>query len=202
MPSPYLHYTVSSPIQKPRLTHTPTPVTSASMLASPVRFSNYNFDDKPTADEEVLDLGPLKELLGIGELGPGGYQASIAYGQSKTANTLFALHLNTLLVSKGIFAFAVHPGLVSSTGGSKLFDNFDDEQKKKLAAFGIMKTIDQGSATTIVAALDPVLKPEAGVYLADCQIADAKAPVYATRKDLAERLWKLSEELVGETVKV
>jgi len=83
-----------------------------------------------------------------------------------------------------------------------LFDNFDDEQKKKLAAFGIMKTIDQGSATTIVAALDPVLKPEAGVYLADCQIADAKAPVYATRKDLAERLWKLSEELVGETVKV
>jgi NAD(P)-dependent dehydrogenase (short-subunit alcohol dehydrogenase family) len=172
------------------------------MLASPIRFSNYNFDDKPTADEEVLDLGPLKELLGIGELGLGGYQASIAYGQSKTANTLFALHLNTLLASKGIFAFAVHPGVVYSTGGSKVFDNFNDEQKKMMAAFGIMKTIDQGSATTIVAALDPVLTPEAGVYLADCQIADAKAPAYATSKDQAERLWKLSEALVGETVKV
>jgi NAD(P)-dependent dehydrogenase (short-subunit alcohol dehydrogenase family) len=172
------------------------------MAASPIRFSNYNFDDKPTAEEDILDLGPLKTLLGIGQLGPGGYDASIAYGQSKTANTLFAVQLNTLLASKGIFAFSVNPGIVYSTGSKKVYDTFDDKQRKDLAAFGIMKTIDQGSATTIVAALDPGLTPEAGTYLVNCQIADAMAPAYATSKEMAERLWKLSENLVGEIVRI
>lgn len=35
-----------------------------------------------------------------------------------------------------------------------------------------------------------------GNYMSDCQVAEA-AP-YTTDEKIAERLWKLSEELVGE----
>lgn len=83
------------------------------------------------------------------------------------------------------------------------------------------KTLDQGCSTTLVAALDPALNgkltllysrvgpgPYAfvdnidicigtkGLYLVDCQVAD---PCYWAKDEVAaERLWKLSEEIIGE----
>ena len=69
------------------------------------------------------------------------------------------------------------------------------EQKAKLPD-PFEKTIDQGAATALVAALDRELTPEKGVFLNDCQVTDV--PPYADSKDKAQKLWKLSENLVAE----
>ncbi|KAK3933584.1 hypothetical protein QBC46DRAFT_275482, partial [Diplogelasinospora grovesii] len=58
------------------------------------------------------------------------------------------------------------------------------------------KTVDEGCSTTLVAALDPALNEVKGLYLSDCQFTDPYA--HANDPVAAERLWKLSEELVGE----
>lgn len=173
-------------------------LSSAAMLSSGIRFSDWQVEGKLVPDDEKPNWGLVSAILGVQPTD--GYQHDIAYGQSKTANTLFALHLNELLASQGIYSFSVHPGIVNSTGGNEVWKTLSEEQKKALASFGISKSIDQGSSTTLVAALDPGLKPEAGVYLADCQVAEA--PEWATDKAKAEKLWKLSEELVGEKVKL
>lgn len=69
------------------------------------------------------------------------------------------------------------------------------EQKAKLPD-PFEKTIDQGTATALVAALDRELTPGKGVFLNDCQVTDV--PPYADSKDKAQKLWKLSENLVAE----
>jgi hypothetical protein len=62
----------------------------------------------------------------------------------------------------------------------------------------VWKTIPQGASTTIVAAFDPRIEPRSGYYLQDCNIDDVAVKPYAVDDANAERLWKLSEELVGE----
>lgn len=67
-----------------------------------------------------------------------------------------------------------------------------------------MKTLSQGASTPLTAALDPGLDVSEveertegwGVFLADCQFR--QAPKTAVGKEEAEKLWALSEELVGE----
>jgi hypothetical protein len=66
---------------------------------------------------------------------------------------------------------------------------------------GRAKTLDQGTATSLVAGLDDGLSPAAevsamGVYLSDGQVAGA--PGWAQNWELGEKLWKFSEKLVGE----
>lgn len=172
-------------------------LSSMSMAGSPIRFSDYNWEGKPVPEDEKPDFTILTALLGVQPTDE--YEANVAYGQSKTANTLMALHLNTLFDKEGINAFSVHPGLVESTGAKSLFGTLEKGAfDEALKAVGPMKTIDQGSSTTIVAAVDPGLKPENGVYLADCQMAEP--PAWASNKQSAERLWELSEKLVKDAV--
>ena len=123
------------------------------------------------------------------------FSSLTAYGQSKTANVLMAVQLNKLLSSEGILAFSLNPGIVTSTGEKALVT---DEMAAKLeAVFGPPKTIDQGAATVVVAALDPGLKGGEAVWLVDCQISD-QIPPSSTDAQLAEKLWKLSEEIIRE----
>lgn len=63
------------------------------------------------------------------------------------------------------------------------------------------KPLERGVATLIYAAFDPALKANNGAYLIDSHVVD---PLYDTVKPWAtssfeaERLWGLSEKLVGE----
>lgn len=61
------------------------------------------------------------------------------------------------------------------------------------------KTPSQGASTTVVAAFDSTIAENSGAYLVDCQIdhGDVTMP-YAVDKGDAEKLWKLSENLVGQ----
>ena len=61
------------------------------------------------------------------------------------------------------------------------------------------KSLEQGAATTVWAATDAGLDDQGGTYLADCQVTDQHAP-WARDRESAQRLWTLSENLVGEAV--
>lgn len=121
-------------------------VSSAMYQFSPVLFDNYNFSDGKT------------------------YNAWEAYGQSKTANILFAAALARKLDGKGIKSFSLHPGVIA---GTSLTSGVDPtawaivgpmvESKKMEVPKD--KTIEQGCATSLAAALDPVLD---GKYTAHC----------------------------------
>ena len=57
-----------------------------------------------------------------------------------------------------------------------------------------LKSTQQGCSTTLVAALDPSIN--SGEYLEDCNLAEPEP--HATNKQKAEKLWGLSEKLVGQ----
>jgi NAD(P)-dependent dehydrogenase (short-subunit alcohol dehydrogenase family) len=142
-----------------------------------------------------------------------GYDKWQAYGQSKTANSLFAVELDRLGHDAGVRAFAVHPG-----GIRRELSRFLTEEELAAAGFldehgnpkpGLFKTPEQGAATTLWAATSPQLDGLGGVYCADCDIADvmdedAVIPpggpgVFraAVDPENAARLWAVSAELTG-----
>ena len=61
------------------------------------------------------------------------------------------------------------------------------------------KSLAAGSATILYAALDPDLEEHSGAFLSDCAIYTATpfAP-HAIGEDKEEKLWALSEKLIGE----
>ncbi len=134
-----------------------------------------------------------------------------AYGQSKTANILFTRALQRRLAPRGIDVFAVHPGGIATNLGRHLTQDDLKElvarmQDATAAGASAFKTIPQGAATTAWAATAPELAGKGGVYCEDCHIAaqddaDPHGGVrsYAYDDEAAERLWTVSEELVGES---
>ena len=104
-------------------------------------------------------------------------------------------------------SFAVHPGLILTTGLGSHMDFMAQlpalqaaaERNNPGLAWGIeghAKDDSQGCATALVAALDPRLEAETGAYLVDCAVS--KALGYATDLENAKKLWAYSEELVGQ----
>ncbi|KAK3377357.1 hypothetical protein B0T24DRAFT_666101 [Lasiosphaeria ovina] len=165
-------------------------LTSAGHRLSPIRFSDYNFEGKPVPPEE----DHFKPLPGaFADTTPDGYNGIVTYAQSKTANIIFTLYLQKHLPRLGISPYVLHPGTIETDLSRNQSERLT-AQFYKVALY--WKTPDEGSSTTLVAALDPALNDVKGLYLSDCQIAEpvphAKDPV------AAERLWKLSEELVNE----
>jgi NAD(P)-dependent dehydrogenase (short-subunit alcohol dehydrogenase family) len=137
-----------------------------------------------------------------------GYDKWLAYGQAKTANVLFAVHLDRLARDHGVRAFALHPGriltdLVRHLDRQELVDAGMVDEAGRVT--GGAKTPEQGAATQVWAATSPQLDGLGGVYLEDCDIA-GPAPADGTRAGvqsyaidpvLAERLWTVSAELTG-----
>lgn len=140
-----------------------------------------------------------------------GYDKWEAYGQAKTANALFAVHLDTLAKDQGVRAFSLHPGGILTPLQRHI-------PKEEMVAFGWIdeegneinprfKTPEQGAATQVWAATSPQLAGMGGVYCEDCDIAeavetgDASTPsgvrTYAVAPEEAARLWTLSAELTG-----
>jgi NAD(P)-dependent dehydrogenase (short-subunit alcohol dehydrogenase family) len=137
------------------------------------------------------------------------YDPQIAYAQSKTANSLFAVEATRLWAADGIVANAVNPGGVA-TG---LQRNFTTQQKESLdaaEAAGVFsyKTIEQGAATSVVAAVAPEFARTGGHYLDDgreaCTVPNdaelAQHPhgvkEWALDPAAAERLWVVSADLI------
>jgi len=132
-----------------------------------------------------------------------------AYGQSKTANSLFALELDRLAQDQGIRAFAVHPGGIMTPLQRHLSreemqaSGWLDEEGNAIVQF---KTPEQGAATSVWAATSPQLEGKGGVYCADCDVADIVESIqpggggvmaHAVDPEQAARLWEVSANLTG-----
>ncbi|KAF2115932.1 hypothetical protein BDV96DRAFT_574837 [Lophiotrema nucula] len=158
-------------------------LSSAGHRFGPVRYDDWNFKDGVEYDPQQ------------------------AYGQAKTANILHAQGLAERLESKGITAYSVHPGAILTNLGRHV-------GKEGLIERGILnkdgtpnlngpikfKSLSQGSSSTIVAAFDQNIIDHNGAYFVDCQIVDEEPGLktWATGKENADKLWELSEKLVGE----
>jgi NAD(P)-dependent dehydrogenase (short-subunit alcohol dehydrogenase family) len=132
-----------------------------------------------------------------------------AYGQSKTANVLFAVEATRRWSGDGITANALMPGGIATqlqrhVGGA----GYMEEARERFRAAGaILKTPEQGAATSVLLATSPQLDGVGGRYFEDCNEADVierREPTtisgvapYALDPDNAERLWEVSLELVA-----
>jgi NAD(P)-dependent dehydrogenase (short-subunit alcohol dehydrogenase family) len=161
-------------------------LTSTGHKITGVRFDDINFDSTP-------------------------YDKWVAYGQAKTADSLFAVQLDALGQDRGVRAFAVHPGGIFTplqrhlpreemvAAGWMAEDGTPDER---------MKTPEQGAATSVWAATSPQLEGMGGVYCEDCDIAEPTDPddpmaryrgvdAHAIDRDDAARLWTVSADMTG-----
>jgi NAD(P)-dependent dehydrogenase (short-subunit alcohol dehydrogenase family) len=125
--------------------------------------------------------------------GAKGYSAWGHYGQSKLANLLFAKELARRLAGTRRTANAVHPGVIRTNLGRHL-------PGIASLAFGlvgplVLKTVPQGAATEVYAAVHPAVATTSGAYLADCNVATPRAD--ANDPALARRLWEVSEAIVA-----
>ena len=188
-------------------------LTSTAHVLSPIRFSDLTFS-KPNASIPEEEQYSVKTMQHLGLLpaehrndAKPAYVPMVAYGHSKTANILFSIALNARFASSDqgarIRIFAVHPGSINTDIQRHVGEEALKEARKR--ARGIVRTVEksleQGASTTLVAALDPAL--EAGeaerVYMADCGFEEPAAWCVGEKgKSDAERLWAVSEDLVGE----
>lgn len=139
----------------------------------------------------------------------------LAYGQSKTANSLFALELDKRESKNGIRAFSLHPGVIKT--------NILGDNETLLKTIGVVdangntvinpeagyKTPAQGAATQVFAGLSPLLNGYGGLYLEDTDVASISKPnpdpqarvtgvrLHAIDDANAKRLWELSEQLLA-----
>ena len=155
-------------------------LSSTAHMRAPVDFDDIHFERRP-------------------------YDPQIAYAQSKTANSLFAVEASRQWAPDRIVANAVNPGGIK-TG---LQRNFSPQQRESLdaaEAAGVFtyKTVEQGAATTLVAATAPEFERTGGHYLDDCREAytvpnDAELAAHphgvkewALDPEAARELWSVS----------
>ena len=157
-------------------------LSSRGHLRSPVVFDDINFSSRP-------------------------YDRWEAYGQSKTANVLFAVEATRRWGELGITANAVHPGAIADTNLSRYMD---PDELERIHASGMYryKTIEQGAATSVLVATSPQLEGVGGRYFENCNEAEVIDPAaadssatgvaaYALDPANAERLWELSEKALS-----
>jgi NAD(P)-dependent dehydrogenase (short-subunit alcohol dehydrogenase family) len=126
------------------------------------------------------------------------------YGQSKTANILFSRSLAAKLGARGLQAYSLHPGVAFGTSLAPTFGEDDlvtlKAHDEKIGEGGLefdVKTIDECAATHVVAAFDPRLEAYNGAYLEDGNVSNFLRKTATVEGD-DEKLWKLSEQIVGE----
>lgn len=131
------------------------------------------------------------------------YDPWAAYGQSKTANILFAISLAKKLGPKGVLAYSLHPGSIMTNLPRDVDTTEWPKVRKLFKARGhpipdefTFKDVDEGTATTLVAALEPSIEKDSGAYLDDCKVKETVD--YASDPEIAEKLWALSEKIIGE----
>ena len=159
-------------------------VSSSAHAASPVVFDDLFFERRP-------------------------YEPGLAYGQSKTANVLFAVELTRRWARDGVTANALMPGGI----WTPLQRHWSPEQRAaaeqqargaEAAGMFHMKTPEQGAATSVLLATAPQLQGVGGRYFEDCHEAATVEQLdglrgvmgHALDPEAARRLWEVSDQLV------
>lgn len=135
------------------------------------------------------------------------YDPWVAYGRAKTANALFALALDQRLRDRGVRACSVHPGGIRTELGRHLTPEMIQQMMQRVSTSRVtFKTVEQGAATSVWAAVIADSAEIGGHYCEDCHVAETKTDPdamsgvrpHAQDPATAEALWARSEELVGE----
>ncbi|GBQ77973.1 short-chain dehydrogenase/reductase SDR [Acetobacter malorum DSM 14337] len=145
------------------------------------------------------------------------YDPFMAYGRSKTADSLFAVAFDHRHRNRGVRAAAVHPGGIQTElaryTNPAVLQGMIDTINAELAAQGkppyTWKTIPQGAATTVWAGIVASADDIGGRYCEDCHVSPVVTAQtvsmvsegvrpYAIDPERAEALWARSEELVNE----
>jgi NAD(P)-dependent dehydrogenase (short-subunit alcohol dehydrogenase family) len=147
------------------------------------------------------------------------YDPFVAYGRSKTANILFAVAFDKRYRSRGVRAAAAHPGGVQTElsrhmgadAVQKVIDQTTQQRTAEGKSLFQFKTIPQGAATSVWAAVVAPADQVGGQYCANCHVGKIEPDdvtitavsegvrSYALDPKNAEALWKKSEEMVGES---
>ena len=156
-------------------------VSSSAHLRSPVVFDDIMFDERE-------------------------YEPWSAYGQSKTANVLFAVDATRRWAGDGILVNALHPGGIRTN----LQRHVTEEQIARLraesggSAAPSWKTTEQGAATSVLLAASPLVDGVGGRYFEDCNEAGPNQPgtrtgvaAYALDPEAAQRLWRYSLKVLA-----
>jgi NAD(P)-dependent dehydrogenase (short-subunit alcohol dehydrogenase family) len=155
-------------------------VSSSGHLRSPVVFDDIHFERRD-------------------------YDPWLAYGQSKTANVLFAVEATNRWAGDGITVNALMPGGIRTN----LQRYVTDEELNRLRAQtgseeARWKTPEQGAATSVLVATSPLLDGIGGRYFEDCNEAGPNRPgsrfgvaAYALDPDAAARLWQVSVDTLA-----
>ena len=160
-------------------------VSSSGHAASPVVFDDLFFERRP-------------------------YDPGLAYGQSKTANALFAVEATRRWAEDGTTANSLDPGGIWTPlqrHWSPQRRAAAEEQARQAESAGLfaMKTPEQGAATSVFLATSPLVAGTGGRYFQDCQEAEVVEQLrgisgvlsHALDPDAARRLWDVSEELLA-----
>jgi NAD(P)-dependent dehydrogenase (short-subunit alcohol dehydrogenase family) len=156
-------------------------VSSSAHLRSPVVFDDIHFRERE-------------------------YEPWSAYGQSKTANVLFAVEATRRWADDGITVNALMPGAIRTN--LQRYVSAEDLERARATSGGseatVWKTPEQGAATSVLAAASPLLDGIGGRYLEDCNEAEPNQPgtrrgvaAYALDPEAAERLWWVSVETLA-----
>ncbi|MEV0969677.1 SDR family NAD(P)-dependent oxidoreductase [Microtetraspora glauca] len=151
-------------------------VSSSAHLRSPVVFDDIHFRERP-------------------------YDPWLAYGQSKTANVLFAVEASRRWADDGITVNALMPGGIRT----RLQRYITEEDLDRMRALSggptavTWKTPEQGAATSVLVATSPLLDGVGGRYFEDCDEAAPHQPgtrrgvaAYALDPEAATLLWQIS----------
>jgi NAD(P)-dependent dehydrogenase (short-subunit alcohol dehydrogenase family) len=134
------------------------------------------------------------------------YSPFVGYGQSKTANIYMANEIERRYSSQGLHAWSLHPGGIDT--GLQVHVDFS-ALKQMPEIQRIMKSTEQGAATTVLAAVDKELEGKGGKFLDDTAVSppvvpeldsDLASPGHASwtyDEEAARKLWSVSCEIVG-----
>jgi NAD(P)-dependent dehydrogenase (short-subunit alcohol dehydrogenase family) len=134
------------------------------------------------------------------------YDPWIAYGQSKTANVLFAVEATKRWADDGITVNALMPGAIRTNLQRYVSDEELQQMRAQAGSSGVVwKTPEQGAATSVLVATSPLLEGVGGRYFEDCNEAGPNQPgtrrgvaAWALDPEAAARLWDVSvQSLAG-----
>lgn len=148
-------------------------VSSSAHLRSGIVFDDIHFENRP-------------------------YEPWSAYGQSKTANVLFAVEATKRWAPDGITANALMPGGIRTALQRHLVPDNDPDLKRTFDNYA-WKTVEQGAATSVLLAASPLLEGVGGRYFEDANEAEPHMPdrqggvaEYALDPEASTRLWEVS----------
>jgi NAD(P)-dependent dehydrogenase (short-subunit alcohol dehydrogenase family) len=132
------------------------------------------------------------------------YEPWSAYGQSKTANVLFAVEAASRWADDGITVNALHPGGIRTNLQRYVTEETLNRLRAQAgSATPDWKTPEQGAATSVLLAASPLVEGVSGRYFEDCNEAGLHQPgtragvaAYALDPEAAALLWKVSEETI------